>query len=113
MTIKATEAAPPTAATAKAGSGLGARPQKRPVKPAPSASFRLLVEYDGGRYHGWQRQGPGNIKTIAGSIDRALYEAGAKILNLMGAGRTDAGVHALGQVAVNAARVPGVRAAAP
>jgi tRNA pseudouridine38-40 synthase len=68
----------------------------------PSA-FRLSIEYDGGRYQGWQRQGSGQsaggVKTIAGAIDRVLYQAGVKILNLTGSGRTDAGVHALGQVA--------------
>ena len=69
----------------------------------PSTSFRLLVEYDGSRYQGWQRQGRGQtlagVRTVAGALDRALHRAGVKILNLGGAGRTDAGVHALGQVA--------------
>jgi tRNA pseudouridine38-40 synthase len=68
-----------------------------------SASFRLVVEYDGSRYQGWQRQGlkqgAAGVKTVAGTLDRILHKAGIKILNLTGAGRTDAGVHALGQVA--------------
>jgi tRNA pseudouridine38-40 synthase len=63
----------------------------------------LLIEYDGGRYQGWQRQGSAQtdsgVKTIAGALDRVLHRGGVKILNLTGAGRTDAGVHALGQVA--------------
>jgi tRNA pseudouridine38-40 synthase len=67
------------------------------------ASFRLTLEYDGSRYQGWQRQGSGQsaagVKTIAGTLDRVLHRAGVKILNLTGSGRTDSGVHALGQVA--------------
>ena len=73
------------------------------MKPAASATFCLTIQYDGSRYHGWQRQGPkqgaAGTKTVAGAIDRALHLAGIKILNLTGAGRTDSGVHALGQVA--------------
>jgi tRNA pseudouridine38-40 synthase len=67
------------------------------------ASFRLLLEYDGSRYQGWQRQGSGQsaagVKTIAGTLERVLRQAGVKVLNLTGSGRTDSGVHALGQVA--------------
>ena len=70
---------------------------------APQSSFRLLVEYDGGRYQGWQRQGTkqtaAGVKTIAGTLDRQLHRAGIKVLHIGGSGRTDAGVHALGQVA--------------
>ncbi len=67
------------------------------------AAYRLLLEYDGSRYHGWQRQGATQsaqgIKTVAGSLERVLNEAGVPLLSLVGSGRTDAGVHALGQVA--------------
>lgn len=60
--------------------------------------YRLTVEYDGSRYAGWQEQR--HARTIAGELRRAL---GAALedpeLDLGGAGRTDAGVHALGQVA--------------
>ena len=70
---------------------------------APHSSFRLLLEYDGGRYQGWQRQGTkqtaAGVKTIAGTLDRQLHRAGIKVLHIGGSGRTDAGVHALGQVA--------------
>jgi tRNA pseudouridine38-40 synthase len=70
---------------------------------ATQPSFRLLLEYDGGRYAGWQRQGPkqtaAGVKTIAGTLDRLLHRAGIKVLHIAGSGRTDAGVHALGQVA--------------
>lgn len=66
-------------------------------------AYRLQFEYDGGRYQGWQRQGErqtaAGVKTIAGSIERVLADAGHRPLTLMGSGRTDAGVHALAQVA--------------
>jgi tRNA pseudouridine38-40 synthase len=60
-------------------------------------TYRLLVEYDGTRYSGWQEQK--NARTVAGELRRALGAAGAPPTELGGAGRTDAGVHALGQVA--------------
>jgi tRNA pseudouridine38-40 synthase len=60
--------------------------------------FKLLIEYAGTRYSGWQIQQ--NAKTVAGEIERAIREVGRrKEFELYGAGRTDAGVHALGQVA--------------
>jgi tRNA pseudouridine38-40 synthase len=60
--------------------------------------FKLLIEYAGTRYSGWQIQR--NARTIAGEIERAVHEAtGRREFELYGAGRTDAGVHALGQVA--------------
>jgi len=60
-------------------------------------NFRLLIEYDGTDYHGWQRQKNG--RTIQGEIERALAKMTGQQLILNGSGRTDAGVHALGQVA--------------
>jgi tRNA pseudouridine38-40 synthase len=60
--------------------------------------FKLTIEYAGTRYSGWQIQQ--NAKTIAGEIDRAArIVTGRADFELYGAGRTDAGVHALGQVA--------------
>ncbi len=60
--------------------------------------FRLLIEYAGTKYSGWQIQA--NARTVQGEIDRAVREVtGERALELHGAGRTDAGVHALGQVA--------------
>jgi len=60
--------------------------------------FKLTIEYAGTRYSGWQIQA--NAKTVAGEIERAIREAtGVRTFELYGAGRTDAGVHALGQVA--------------
>jgi tRNA pseudouridine38-40 synthase len=60
--------------------------------------FKLLIEYAGTRYSGWQIQR--NAKTIAGGIDRAVRDVTRRgEFELYGAGRTDAGVHALAQVA--------------
>lgn len=60
--------------------------------------FRLLVEYAGTRYSGWQIQK--NARTVQGEVDRAIREGtGRREFELYGSGRTDAGVHALAQVA--------------
>jgi len=60
--------------------------------------FKLTIEYAGTRYSGWQIQK--NARTVAGEIERAVREAtGIRTFELYGAGRTDAGVHALAQVA--------------
>lgn len=60
--------------------------------------FKLTIEYAGTRYSGWQIQQ--NAKTVQGEIDRAVRTlTGRKDFELYGSGRTDAGVHALGQVA--------------
>ena len=60
--------------------------------------FKLTIEYAGTRYSGWQIQK--NARTIQGEIDSAVRTITArKDFELYGSGRTDAGVHALGQVA--------------
>ena len=59
-------------------------------------SFKILLEYDGTRYSGWQEQK--NARTILGEIHKAAREVFGQEVELQGAGRTDAGVHALGQV---------------
>jgi tRNA pseudouridine38-40 synthase len=60
--------------------------------------LKLTIEYAGTRYSGWQIQK--NAKTVQGEIDRAVREAtGVGEFELYGSGRTDAGVHALAQVA--------------
>lgn len=60
--------------------------------------FKLIIEYAGTRYSGWQIQK--NARTVQGEIERATREAtGRARFELYGAGRTDAGVHALRQVA--------------
>ena len=60
--------------------------------------FKLLIEYAGTRYSGWQIQK--NARTVQGEIDRAVREVSKRgEFELYGSGRTDAGVHALAQVA--------------
>jgi tRNA pseudouridine38-40 synthase len=60
--------------------------------------FKLLIEYAGTRYRGWQIQK--NARTVQGEIDRAVREVSKRReFELYGSGRTDAGVHALAQVA--------------
>ena len=60
-------------------------------------TYRLALEYEGTRYSGWQEQK--NARTVAGELRRAVEEAGAEVREIGGAGRTDAGVHALAQAA--------------
>jgi tRNA pseudouridine38-40 synthase len=60
--------------------------------------FKLLIEYAGTRYSGWQIQK--NARTVQGEIDRAIaHVSNRREFELYGSGRTDAGVHALAQVA--------------
>jgi len=59
--------------------------------------YKITLEYDGTLYHGWQKQSHGS--TIQTSIENALSRLAQQTVNVIGAGRTDAGVHALGQVA--------------
>jgi tRNA pseudouridine38-40 synthase len=65
--------------------------------PSRVATYRLLIEYEGTRYSGWQEQK--NAPTVMGALLRAIEEAGLPAVELGGAGRTDAGVHALAQCA--------------
>lgn len=60
-------------------------------------TFKLTLEYDGTAYRGWQRQAEG--PTVQGEIERALGRLTGAPVTVIGAGRTDAGVHALGQTA--------------
>jgi len=62
------------------------------------ARFKVTLEYEGTRYSGWQVQK--NARTIQGEVHRALRTVfGTSEFELYGSGRTDAGVHALGQIA--------------
>ncbi|WP_455243630.1 tRNA pseudouridine(38-40) synthase TruA [Petrachloros mirabilis] len=59
-------------------------------------TIKLIVEYDGSRYAGWQRQP--DQPTIQEAIETALFELTQETVSVIAAGRTDSGVHALGQV---------------
>ena len=59
---------------------------------------KLTIQYDGSRYDGWQRQG-NTANTIQGKLEGVLSQLAEASVDVQGAGRTDAGVHALGQVA--------------
>ena len=59
-------------------------------------NFHLVIEYDGGRYYGWQKQGNTEI-TVQGKIEAALAEIFGEKIEITGSGRTDAGVHAMSQ----------------
>jgi tRNA pseudouridine38-40 synthase len=61
-------------------------------------NIKLLIAYDGTDFHGWQRQA-GSARTVQGVIENALEKMHGRPINLTGAGRTDTGVHAAGQVA--------------
>ncbi|WP_343338157.1 tRNA pseudouridine synthase A [Terrisporobacter petrolearius] len=74
-------------------------------------NLKLTIQYDGTKYCGWQKQPKSS--GIQGTIEYAIYEITREKVNIIGSGRTDAGVHALGQVAnfktnsnIPAARIP-------
>lgn len=60
-------------------------------------NYRLDIQYDGSRYGGWQRQ-KDTDNTIQGKIEDVLTKMLGTEVQIQGAGRTDAGVHAKGQV---------------
>ena len=60
-------------------------------------NIKIIIEYDGKDYNGWQKQT--NKLNIQGEIERAIEEITGEKVDLIASGRTDAGVHALAQVA--------------
>src|ERR1035438_5759486 len=60
-------------------------------------TYKLTLEYDGSKFSGWQVQI--NARTVQGELQRVADELFGVAVDVQGAGRTDAGVHALGQVA--------------
>lgn len=61
-------------------------------------NLKLIIAYDGTRYRGWQRLSASD-NTIQGKLENTLSRILGETIELIGSGRTDAGVHALGQVA--------------
>jgi tRNA pseudouridine38-40 synthase len=68
-----------------------------PIRTLPMRNIKLVLEYDGTNFLGWQSQATG--RSVQAEITRVLNEILQEPVNLIGAGRTDAGVHARGQVA--------------
>jgi tRNA pseudouridine38-40 synthase len=60
-------------------------------------NYKLTLEYDGSKYSGWQDQT--NARTVQGELKQAAQEVFGGEIEVQGSGRTDAGVHAVGQVA--------------
>ncbi len=60
-------------------------------------NIKLILEYEGTRYHGWQYQE--NARTVQAVVEEALFKLTGERRRVVGAGRTDRGVHARGQVA--------------
>ena len=68
--------------------------------------IKITIEYDGSYYQGWQKQNSG--KTVQDEIEKSLFKLFGRQIRIYVAGRTDAGVHALGQVAhfdINQSRI--------
>lgn len=64
----------------------------------PLNNYKFQVSYDGTRYSGWQRQG-NTASTIQYKLERAISGLLSEEIEVSGSGRTDAGVHAMGQIA--------------
>jgi tRNA pseudouridine38-40 synthase len=93
-------AGPPGSRSSLRGRGVTAAPGTH----GPTRNIRLLIEYEGTRYAGWQVQK--GQRTVMGEILAALKTALGESPKLFGAGRTDQGVHAEGQVANFLTRSP-------
>jgi tRNA pseudouridine38-40 synthase len=61
-------------------------------------NYKILIQYDGTHYSGWQKQ-KNTLDTIQGRFERILSQLNGGDVEISGSGRTDAGVHAIGQVA--------------
>lgn len=74
-----------------------ARTFRPPADPVPVRRYKAVLAYDGTLYQGFQRQA-GDTPTVQGAVEAALRRVTGEPITLTGAGRTDSGVHASGQV---------------
>ncbi|MCE9590048.1 MAG: tRNA pseudouridine(38-40) synthase TruA [Planctomycetes bacterium] len=76
---------------------------EEPLRSVPELRrYKLTIAYDGTLFHGWQKQEPAGVeplRTVQGVVEQAVLRTMQQQLNVVGASRTDAGVHALGQTA--------------
>ncbi|MFP4144034.1 MAG: tRNA pseudouridine(38-40) synthase TruA [Phycisphaeraceae bacterium] len=100
---------PPEPAAA-AGDPAEAEPNViRAAKQVPKRRYRLTIAYDGTDFHGWQKQHPPDgepLRTVQEVVEGVLKELLWQRIHLVGASRTDAGVHAMGQSAQFDAKCP-------
>ena len=61
-------------------------------------NVKIIYQYDGSKFSGFQRQKHNNIKTVQGEIEKAILKAFSQKINMISSGRTDKGVHAMEQV---------------
>jgi tRNA pseudouridine38-40 synthase len=94
-------------------SGDAGRSGAEAPRSRPGRTLRLLIEYDGTGYCGWQRQDTAIARapSVQATLEAAAREITGEQVEVVGAGRTDAGVHAWGQAAhlVTSSRIPAAR----
>ena len=93
---------PQSASAGDAPDAVGVTSDERSDAALPTVlRYKLVIAYDGTDFHGWQKQTPPDeppLRTVAGELEAALVRLLDQPINLIGASRTDAGVHARGQV---------------
>ena len=62
-------------------------------------NYKMIIAYDGTRYYGWEHQ-PNTDMTIQGKLESVLSQMTGEQIDVIGAGRTDAGVHAKGMALI-------------
>ena len=61
-------------------------------------NVKIIYQYDGSKFLGFQRQKDNNVKTVQGEIEKVILKAFSQNINMISSGRTDKGVHAIEQV---------------
>ena len=61
-------------------------------------NVKIIYQYDGSKFLGFQRQKDNNVKTVQGEIEKVILKAFSQKINMISSGRTDKGVHAIEQV---------------